>query len=132
MAYRLQSSCPAMAAYEWKVQESSGCSVYKAACHSWSVVYAGIPKEYAPVPVKERMRLLARCKPAGRATVCFLHVLIWLPADCVTQIKGVSGSRSAKSLCCSCRGPRLSSWHTHGGSQPSVTVSCSRRSMALF
>lgn len=42
-----------MAAYEWKAQESSSCSVYEAGCLNQSSAHAGILKKQALIPVKE-------------------------------------------------------------------------------
>lgn len=44
---------PTMAVYQWKVQESSSCSVHKAGCLGWSAVYVRTLEKYVLMPVKE-------------------------------------------------------------------------------
>lgn len=63
---------PTMAAYEWKVQESSSCSVPEVGCLSWFVC-----KNPEEVGFNDREGRLASEVRAGRqrADTSFFHVL---------------------------------------------------------
>lgn len=43
---------PTMVVYQWKVQQSSSCSLREAGCLGCSLVYARIPKKRALMPGK--------------------------------------------------------------------------------
>lgn len=63
---------PIMAGCE--VQDSGGCSVCKAGCITWSLVYAGIPKDWALIPGKEWTCWQGESKQAESKRF-FFHVL---------------------------------------------------------
>ena len=57
MIYKWFKGCgpatPIMAVYQQEIQQYSSCSVHKAGCLSWSLLYSRIPKNQALIPVKE-------------------------------------------------------------------------------
>ena len=75
---------------ELKAQESSSCSVHKAECLSWSLVYAGVLKKSARMPVKEWTCYQDR-EQADRESKCPSSMSLYrMSAEAAAQARGDS------------------------------------------
>lgn len=79
---------PAMAVYQWEIQEWTSCLLHQAGCLNWSSLYTRILKKQALTPVKEWTCQQKARKQEQKFLSC--TSLQRLPSEDLAQIKGGS------------------------------------------